>query len=290
MSESIRLTAPAKINLNLFIIGRRADGYHELDTLFLKLAAPADTLTLTPLAPGAGLELHCEIPGLPPEKNILSKAWRAFGLAAQFRPEERPGLRVEVEKRIPQGMGLGGGSADAGTLLRRLNAEAGARALSPEALNALGASLGADVPLFLLDAPAARARGIGERLRPASPDLSDLFLLLACPRVHVDTAWAYAEWDRHPQTRSILTTATRDTTSSGPESGPVLHNDFEGVVFRAFPQLRKLKEILLAEGAAGAAMSGSGAGIFAFFRRKRAVKRAASRLEAEGVPSYIQAY
>ncbi|MGE4293524.1 MAG: 4-(cytidine 5'-diphospho)-2-C-methyl-D-erythritol kinase [Desulfovibrio sp.] len=280
-----RLTAPAKINLNLYITGVRADGFHELDTLFLKLPAPADTLTLSPPEPGAGLELCCDIPGLTPEKNIIRKAWDAFAQATGFCPD----LRIEVDKRIPQGMGLGGGSSDAGTLLRHLNTLAGPRALTPEALNALGAGLGADVPLFLIDAPAARATGIGERLAPVELDLAGLTLLLACPPVHVNTAWAYAEWDRRNPCPPALTTRNLGNKSSGPESAPVLHNDFEDVVFRAFPQLRKIKESLLAAGAAGAAMSGSGAGIFALFRG-RAAKDAASLLEADGIPFYIHMY
>jgi 4-diphosphocytidyl-2-C-methyl-D-erythritol kinase len=281
-----RLTATAKINLNLHIAGVRADGFHELDTLFLKLHAPADALSVSPLDEKAGLVLDCDIPGLAPEKNIIRKAWDAYALATGFRP----GLHVAVEKRIPQGMGLGGGSSDAGAMLRHLNGLAGSRALGRDALIELGASLGADVPFFLIDAPAARATGIGERLTPTDVDLSGFTLLLACPPVHVNTAWAYAEWDRRNPAPQALTTPYLGNKSPGSESGPVLHNDFEDIVFRAFPQLRRIKESLLAAGAAGAAMSGSGAGIFALYRQRVTVDDSASLLEAEGIPFYIHTY
>lgn len=283
---TVRLLAPAKINLNLHITGLREDGYHELDTVFLKLQAPADILTVMHREADSGLELICDIPDLPTEKNIIFKAWEAFATATGFRPD----LRIEVEKHIPQGMGLGGGSSDAGALLRYLNALAGDHGLRPEALNALGASLGADVPLFLIDAQAAKATGIGELLTPVDVNLSNLTLLLTCPPVHVNTAWAYAEWDRRNDAVLSLTTLKLDNKSSGPETAPPLHNDFESVVFRAFPRLREIKESLLAAGASGAAMSGSGAGIFAFFRRRETAESTASLLATEGVPSFIQTY
>ncbi|MEF2146285.1 MAG: 4-(cytidine 5'-diphospho)-2-C-methyl-D-erythritol kinase [Desulfovibrionaceae bacterium] len=286
MPETVILRAPAKINLNLYITGTRPDGYHELDTLFLKLENPTDELRITPLPTGAGLELLCDIPGLPTESNIIYKAWQAF---AQ-RTGHRPDLRVEVAKRIPMGAGLGGGSTDAAALLAHLNAGAGRQALSHAELIALAATLGADVPFFLHPEPAARAKGIGERLAPAEVRLQGLCLVLACPDEHVDTAWAYRQWDRCHHEQSFLTSEESDTKSAGPENTLVLHNDFEPVVFREFPRLREIKQRLLASGACGAAMSGSGAGIFAFFRQREAAETAVLFLRAEGVSTYFHQY
>ncbi|SKA72001.1 4-diphosphocytidyl-2-C-methyl-D-erythritol kinase [Paucidesulfovibrio gracilis DSM 16080] len=285
-AHEIQRTAPAKINLNLFITGVREDGFHELDTLFLKLRAPADTIHIVPANPGQGLVLDCPIPGLVPENNIIYKAWEKLGSLTGFRPD----LHIRVTKRIPQGMGLGGGSADAGVVLRELNRLAGDRGLEQSRLIALGASLGADVPLFLLDAPAAHATGIGEKLCPASPDLSGFTLVLACPPVHVNTAWAYSEWDRKNPAPTVLTSVPLGTKKSAPESGLLLHNDFEQVVFAAFPRLREIKECLLSAGASGAAMSGSGAGIFALFRDHTQARNAAARLRRKDVPCHTQSF
>lgn len=286
MPHIVQLLAPAKINLNLFITGVRQDGFHELDTLFLKLSAPSDTLHIEPGPAKSGLDLHCPVPGLAVEQNIIYKAWTLFSQATGHSPN----WRVRVDKRIPQGMGLGGGSADAGIFLRHLNAWAGKNALSHAELLSLAARLGADVPFFVLDAKAARGRGIGERLTPCSPDLRGLHLVLACPQVHVDTAWAYAEWDRRHPNLPALTSGELGTKSAAPETGLVLHNDFEEVVFAAFPVLREIKECLLRAGAAGAAMTGSGAGIFGLFRSLPSKKRAEEKLRKQNIPFYAQSF
>lgn len=287
--DSVTLKAPAKINLSLRILSRRADGFHELDTVFLPLAAPCDLLEVTPAAPGAGLILSCSDPGLAGPDNLVARAYSAFVLAAGCAPD----LAVHLVKDIPAGAGLGGGSSDAAALLRHLNSLAGDRALPGERLTTLAARLGADVPFFLLGRP-ARGRGIGERLTPVDPDLEGLSLVLACPDAHVSTAWAYRRWDETPpverSTRAsgFLTTEARGTKNPSSLLPLAVLNDFEQVVFPAFPEIAAVKERLLADGAAASAMSGSGASVFALFRDREKARQAARNLERGQVRTTVQ--
>lgn len=283
------LVAPCKINLYLEIKDVRTDGYHELLTLFLPVAEPHDTLIISTDA--SGFRLQC--PGfqeLENESNLLHKAWQAFGTATGFQPP----LHIILKKRIPMGAGLGGGSTDAAQLLSWLNEQAGDRALSPAALNTLAAGLGADVPFFLTGIP-AWAEGIGERLTPANVDLSGMFLVLVCPDEHVNTGWAYGEWDRISlQDGKIsrrlpwpLTSSAADNKESFPVSAASVFNDFEAPVFKEYPILRTLKEELLRCGAAAAAMSGSGASLFGLFRDRETAQAAADTLRGDGHTAHI---
>ncbi|MDE7065926.1 MAG: 4-(cytidine 5'-diphospho)-2-C-methyl-D-erythritol kinase, partial [Desulfovibrionaceae bacterium] len=182
-----RLHAGCKINLGLHITGVRADGYHELDSLFYPLPEPHDTLHIRENAV-PGLTLECSRTDIDPRRNTVTRAYAAFSAATDFSPA----LQVVLEKGIPQGAGLGGGSADAGALLRALNAWAPVPLREAELVN-VAAAVGADVPFFLYNRP-CRVRGIGERMTPCEPDLSGLHLLLLCPDVHISTPWAYAAW------------------------------------------------------------------------------------------------
>ncbi|WP_415519079.1 MAG: 4-(cytidine 5'-diphospho)-2-C-methyl-D-erythritol kinase [Desulfovibrio aminophilus] len=289
MTFAATLTAPAKINLFLRILGRRDDGYHELDTLFLPLAEPRDVLEVTPGAPGSGLTLSCADHALEGPDNLVVKAWRRYAEATGFAPD----LAVRLTKGIPTGAGLGGGSSDAASMLLFLNAQAGAAALPGDRLSALAANLGADVPFFLLGRP-ARAGGIGDRLTPTEPDLDGLTLVLVCPDVRVPTAWAYARFDetaakdRPPTAPGFLTSDERGTKNPSSLLPLTLFNDFENVVFPAFPELRRIKERLIAAGAAAAAMSGSGASIFALFRQKETALETARNLARGQDRTYVQ--
>ncbi len=289
MDVSARLRAPAKVNLFLRIASRRPDGFHELDTIFLPLKEPCDTLLVTQAPPKAGLALTCSHPGLAGPDNLAAKAYRAFARAADFAPD----LAVHLEKRIPLGAGLGGGSSDAAALLGHLNGLAGSKALSPARLNALAAGIGADVPFFLLGRP-ARARGIGEILEPVDLDLKGLTLVLACPEVHVPTAWAYGQWDRLENTcdrkaaGTGLTSRKNTHNDTVPLSPLTLRNDFERAVFPAYPELRALKERLYVLGAAAAVMSGSGASIVALFRSKERAQEASRSLESQKARTFVE--
>lgn len=288
-APAIHLLAPCKVNLVLRIEGRREDGYHTLTSVFLPLSEPHDVLTVEPGAAGQGLALSC--PGIdgPVEANLVHKAYTRFATATGFAPD----LSVAVAKNIPAGAGLGGGSSNAAAMLSHLNAIAGERALPPDDLAALALSLGADVPFFLLGRPAL-ARGVGEVLTPIEADLRGFTLLLVCPPFHVDTAWAYRAFDeaeghagRPLGLMHILTAHHEPDTGSLCLWPGCLENDFEAVVFRAFPALRHIEDDMVRSGAAGVVMSGSGASILGLFRNADDAERTARFLSAQGSRTFI---
>ncbi len=287
-ASPVLLRAGCKINLYLDILGRRADGYHELDTLFYPLPAPFDTLTVSPGTDGSGLRIECERADLCTQDNTLHKAWRLFAEATGYAPD----LHVHLEKGIPDGAGLGGGSADAAALLSHLNDGAGPAGLDAGQLNALAARIGADVPFFLRNVP-ARATGIGEHLVPHDVNLAGFTLVLACPPEHVSTPWAFSAWDRE-HTAMEAPTATPDRLTSSvhtytrPSSRALwLFNSFESVVFAAFPKLRAYKGSLIRHGSAAAVMSGSGASLFALYRETEKALKASAALREMGVQTFI---
>lgn len=279
--EATTLIAPAKINLFLEILGLRDDGYHELNTLFIPLPLPCDLIKVEP-GHDENFYIRCpENEELESTSNLIYKAWKAFGERTGYQP----GIFVTLTKNIPMGGGLGGGSSNCAAMLRWLNDMAGDKSLTHDEMIELGASLGADVPFFLLDGP-AWARGIGEVLTPAKIDLSDITLVLACPDVHVDTVWAYKKWDEthgSPRAQETLTTSAPSTKNPSPVSALVIANDFESAVFPEHPTLRKIKEKLIQSKATAAAMSGSGASIFGLFRDRHTAMAAAEKLEQDGI-------
>ncbi len=280
ISESI-IAAPAKINLHLHIVGLREDGYHELRTLFYPVSAFYDTIRIEPSHDDSMFMRCAERPELESTSNLIYKAWKAFGAATDYQP----GMFVTLDKKIPLGGGLGGGSSDGAAMLRWLNENAGSKALPHDELINLAAALGADVPFFLMDGP-AWASGIGEVLTPAEVDLSGTTLLIACPDIHVDTPWAFKAWDEandFPSSEESLTTLGLGNKNPSLVSPPVVLNDFEPVVFKKHPTLRKIKEMLIQTGADAAAMSGSGASLFGIYRNKETATSAAQALKNNGI-------
>jgi len=261
------LAAGCKVNLSLKVTGRREDGYHTLESLFWPLALPCDRLHVSrePYESHSGLRFSCDDPALATPGNILVKAYDAFARATAFSPA----LSVFLEKSIPYGAGLGGGSSDAAALLLYLNDLAekeGDCALNGAELTQLGARLGADVPFFLRNDPAL-VRGIGDILEPV-PDavrkgLAGLHLVLVCPRVHVATAWAFRAWDEKHPTGSLTNGDEQDTSPL--VQGVCIQNDLCGVVFETYPELRKTLVRLYEFGADAASMSGTGASLFGLF-------------------------
>lgn len=286
--DSVTLRAGCKINLHLEITGVREDGYHELDTLFFPLAKPFDIITISKGTIGSGLRLDCPGLSIPPEKNIMYSCWEKYCAATDWKPN----LEVSVEKGIPDGAGLGGGSSDAAVMLNYLNRYCPENALSAKALNALAATIGADVPFFLNNIP-AHATGIGDRLKPSDVSLSGYFLVLVCPDISIPTPWAFAAWDKAMLGNSVCNNKKEILTTTTPEDRKHssralwLFNSFEVVVYSAFPKLRAYKDKLMAFGAEGAVMSGSGSSIFALYREMEQAASAATALEADGVATYL---
>ncbi len=255
--SSLVLQAPAKVNLSLRILGRRADGYHDLDTVMQKLDL-CDLITLR-VKDDPGLILRCPDSDLPEDRsNIVWRAAEAF-LAACGR--EKVGIDITLQKNIPVAAGLGGGSSDAGTVLTGLNRLLEADFSTAE-LIALARPLGADVPFFVTRYGAVRAEGVGDRMIEV-PSLKDCTLVLVNPGFSVSTRWAYEKY--------ALTMAAKDSKLSDfqnkmdpllPDAGS---NDLEQVTLSSYPEIEHLKRKLLMLGASSALMTGSGPTVFGVF-------------------------
>ena len=257
------MTAPAKINLYLRVLGRRQDGYHDLESWMQKIAL-ADRLVIS-LRSQPGLTLTVGEERLPgDETNLVWRAAMAFFAASGLA--NRVGASIFLEKNIPLAAGLGGGSSDAAAVLLGLNRLCGLLLTGP-ALAELGLSLGADVPFFLFPAPAAFASGVGEILRPA-PVLSGYHVVLVNPGFPVSTKEVFSRLSLTEKTKKTKRTAPVVWRGDEDVSGldlRSLSNDLEAVTIAMYPQIARIKERLLALAAETALMSGSGATVFALF-------------------------
>lgn len=269
------LAAPAKVNLFLKILGKRPDGYHDLESLMLKLEL-ADELVLRPRTePGIGL--RCPGSDLPVDAdNLVYRAAAAF----YDRAGLIPALEIVLSKKIPVAAGLGGGSSDAAAVLRGLSRWHPKRLAAPELLE-LARELGADVPFFLQDAPAALARGVGEILTPRPVPADIAAVLLVNPGFAVSTAWVYRNLaGNFPLTKrdDPYNLSGSLTPGGSGEAGWV--NDLEAVTMKRFPLLAALRDELLAGGAGTALMAGSGPTIFGLFDREDQAAACAAAMQS----------
>ena len=255
--------APAKINLSLRVLGKRADGFHEIETLMVPLTL-ADEVTARP-ANEPGIRLICSDPTLPTGPGNL--AYRAAELF-YARAALTPALELELTKRIPHGAGLGGGSSDAASVLLSLN-EFHDTGLAESELAAWAAELGSDVPFFIYRRPAL-CRGRGEKIEPAGFSVN-LPLLLIKPSFGVPTPWAYTRWKDSRGLPGVNYCPQKFAWGE-------LVNDLERPVFEKFFPLAEIKAWLLEqEETMGALMSGSGSTIFAVLRNVEAGDALAER-------------
>lgn len=277
----MRVHCNAKVNLYLRIAGKRDDGFHDIETVYHSISLH-DTLTLKRAT--SGFSIACDHPDVPLDMTNL--ATRAV---AKVLDGSTDGVDLTLEKRIPLGAGLGGGSADAaGALIA-------ARKLfdtkhSDRDIEAMAEDLGADVK-FMLRGGCAVGTGKGEILSPL-PSLPPLTLVLAIPPVTVETRWAYETF------KTGLTSEGSDLTmiASALEKGEVtslcklLHNDFEGLIFDRFPFLREVKQGLLRSGADGALMSGSGPVVYGVFTKAGDAELFNERFERSGLITVVSEF
>ena len=263
----------AKLNLGLNIVSRRPDGYHELETLFYPVGkyngTPVnpepfcDILEITPAEKTefvfSGRKVDC-----PLEKNLVYKAWRVF----RDNYPELPEFRIYLEKHLPDGAGLGGGSADASAVLCMLNELCGFH-FDERRLADMALKLGADCPFFIYNRP-CYAEGVGERLEPSDVDLSGWWCLLVKPEVSISTKEAFAGVTPGKPEHSL-----KETMKLKPEEwqGRMI-NDFEGSLFPNHEVLPYIKDRLLERGAVYASMSGSGSTVFGLFRSRQEAGKA----------------
>ena len=256
-----RWPAPAKLNLFLHVVGRRADGYHLLQTVF-RLIDLCDTLEFAPSADGE-VRLATPIPGVPEDEDLVVRAARALRDAAGSAAGATTGVTIRVAKRIPIGGGLGGGSSDAATTLIALNELWGPR-LPRSELARLALGLGADVPFFLLGRNAF-AEGIGEVLTPL--DLAPAWYVVITPQVAVSTREIFASNALTRNTKPLKITAFFAGLGA---------NDLEAETCRRYPQVAQALRWLKAFG--DARMSGSGSSVFAVFGSEREARAVAAKI------------
>ncbi len=247
-----------KINLGLQILQKRADGFHDLETVFYPIPLK-DGLEIVQNPSSSWGEMEFTSSGLamdlPPEKNICYKAWQL--VKADF--PQLPSLQMHLHKVIPSGAGLGGGSADGAFTLALLNQKF-RLGLTQEQLLQYALQLGSDCPFFIINQPCV-ARGRGEKMDPIPLDLSAYRILLVNPGIPVNTGWAFSQitprGDRE-SLRAIINLPVEEWKHH-------LINDFEEPIFSHFPEIKKIKEQLYGQGAVYAAMSGSGSTVYGLF-------------------------
>jgi 4-diphosphocytidyl-2-C-methyl-D-erythritol kinase len=269
--KSVRLPAYAKVNLRLDVLGRRADGYHELRTIFQAVSLH-DTLELqASREPGIELRIagNSQLAAEPGPDNLVYRAILLLAREIGF-PH---GVRAVLTKRIPVGRGLGGGSSDAAAALLGLLRLAGKR-IEAERLHEIASSLGADVPFFL---HGGRALGIGrgDEIYPL-PDTARRQVLVISPHeIAVPTRDAYQWLSEELTNTPSPSTLLRFCAQCWSPQGGVLSNDFEAAVFPRYPRLAAIKRELLQQGAAEAALAGSGSAVFGVYQHPAKARRAA---------------
>jgi 4-diphosphocytidyl-2-C-methyl-D-erythritol kinase len=270
----VRIPAFAKINLRLDILGKRADGYHELRTIFQTISLHDELRLRSTRRPGITLRIRGNetLSQEPSRKNLVYRAVEALRSELNLRG----GVEIELTKKIPAGRGLGGGSSNAAAALMgylRLTR----KKLTAARLMEIAASLGADVPFFLLG---GRALGVnrGDEIYPL-PDVPRKAILVVSPKgVHVPTPDAY-RWLKAKRLRLTKSAANHKLFEfcalCWSAQGSGLSNDFERAVFRRHPRLGKIKRDLLQRGAAEASLAGSGSAVFGVFPSPAMARRAA---------------
>jgi 4-diphosphocytidyl-2-C-methyl-D-erythritol kinase len=274
VTSALRVRCPAKINLGLWILGRRPDGYHEIDTI-LQTVAHEDELLLTPSSSGFSIDVRgLSIPG--PGPNIVERAWSL--LETEGHLPRGAGIRVRLTKRIPAGGGLGGGSSDAAGFLAGVN-RLFRLELSEQTLEGLCSRLGADVT-FLLRGGTARATGRGDRVRHLCP-ISQTWVVLATPPVAISTTWAYEQVRNRLTPEGSGANLLAAAIARGDLDGVVeaMRNDFEDVILPRYPEIDELKRLLRSNGAVGAQLSGSGSTVFGIARSREEANRAAKAVD-----------
>lgn len=275
-SETITLPAFAKINRTLRVLGRRPDGYHELETIFQTVTL-CDEITFS-LRGDDAITLTCDVAEIPVnDTNLIVRA----AMALRQRYGIRKGVTIHLKKRIPAQGGLGGGSSDAAVTLLAL-AHLWQIETDRQQLEEIGSRLGADVPFFFTGGTAL-GTGLGTEVTALS-DAPTSHLLIVTPNVKVSTADAYKALNAPALTKvggDIILSSSRLRAQISDSSHIDLRNDFEQVIYRLYPEIMRVRDVLLREGAQGALLSGSGASVFGIFESVEAQEGAAQALAAE---------
>ncbi len=268
--NEITLMAPAKINLCLCVLGRRFDGYHDVEML-MQMVGLYDQVRVA--LRGPGISVKCDSKAVPSgEGNI---AWKAATAMLDLYGQAS-GLTIEIKKNIPAAAGLGGGSSDAAAVLLAANILLN-MGLDRTKLAEIGTGIGMDVPFFFYG-PLAGAKGRGELLTRLPP-LPRFWVLLVNPGFETSTAWVYKNLNLR-LTKKV--DCNKIASLKVGNIAELLHNDLETVTAAAHPVILKIEEALAAQGAMGARMSGSGPTVFGVFETEKSCRAAADNLSGEG--------
>lgn len=273
-STSFTFRAYAKINIGLRILARRPDGYHDIETFFHRI----DLFDDITFEPAESIIVATDSPDIPADaSNICHKA----AMLIREHLEITKGVRITITKRIPVGAGLGGGSSDAATVLRKLP-DFWDQRIERETASSFALQLGSDVPFFLHNQSAV-GRGRGEILDFVPLEIP--YHILVCnPGVHISTAWAYQQV--RPRARNATTSLVEDLQKAmkNPQLlATRIGNDFEEALFPHVPRVRELKQQMLQGGALLALMSGSGSSVFGFLDSAEKAARLSSELRGKGL-------
>lgn len=272
-ANTLVFKTPAKVNLGLHILGKREDGFHELETLF-QMVNWCDEIRMEWLP--EGLDLVCNEPDIPiDERNLVIKAARL--LQTRF-PDQCQGAKIHLTKNIPHGAGLGGGSGNAAGTLLALNSLWGLE-LKRQDLILLASELGSDVPFFLLS-PCAIGRGRGEILEPVRNPIK-FYILMVYPGFPISTAGVFGnlklKLTKRENNISILKKFLMQSEFA--QLGAAWINDLEPIVFQEYPEIFEIKKEMLALGAKGALLSGSGSTVFGIFDNPETAKTVYARFK-----------
>ncbi len=285
----------AKINLGLEVLYKRGDGFHAINTVFVRVSlADAFIIGMEPIKENnsSAVTVHCTPSlGIPQEENLTYKAARvlqedAIGHLSLVNGADAEAIkndvRIALQKKIPTGGGLGGGSSNAASVLAALPAlwDVGVETAH---IHAIAARLGSDVPFFVQNVPCAIGTGRGEALTPLGVRLP-YWIVLVCPEIHVSTPWAYNALRRSGDTNVRRASDYGTLLPQAVENAALFRqhfvNDFEEAVFKEYPILGRIKSTLYEQGALFALMSGSGSTVFGLFAEKEAASRAAAAWSA----------
>ncbi len=263
------LSSPAKVNLTLRVLGKRDDGFHEISSLMQPLSL-ADRIIVN-ISDGDGISISCDNPTVPiDERNLVHIAASLFLEKAELKRQ----VDIDIIKKIPVGGGMGGGSSNAATLLMGLN-ELCDRPFDEQGLLELAASIGSDVPFFILESPAV-ARGRGELLERVT--LPPLSYLLINPGFEVSAGWAYTNLGLTKSGKNNNLMYLEKYPVSPKEAAGILYNDLERPVLKAHPDLIRYKCMISEHGALATLMSGSGPTVFGIFDGPAGAKAALNEI------------
>lgn len=271
--KRIKIRAFAKVNLGLSVLGKRKDGYHNIETI-LQTISLYDEIDIS--INGKSILMTTDNPELPlDESNLCYRAARIFLKTTS----QKPGIKIHIKKNIPIGAGLGGGSSDAASVLTGLHLLL-TPDISKEKMKNMAISIGSDVPFFI-DGGTAFVSGKGEKIKSIKPEPFFNYLVVF-PGFGIDTKWAYEKINYLTKKKNYIRISTCNFNAGDIAGNMVLlKNDFEEVVLREYKELKKIRQFLNQNGASLVSLSGSGSSIYGIFDNRKKLNNARILLDKE---------